>query len=92
MIGVLGDKETVCGFRFAGIKECMVTDQSTLDKNIEKMENRIIIVTEDLFEGLDKKYTNGDKIFIKIPGIGKYSAKDHIESMLKEVIGEVKND
>ncbi len=87
MIAVLGDRETVIGFRMAGVKECLETDEKNLEKNLERIKDKeIIIINERLYEKLSKKPEG--KIFIPIPDKYGSLGVDTIKALIKEIIGK----
>ena len=93
MIGVLGDRETAIGFRLAGVKDCIETDEKSVNNDIDKMSGkRIIIINESIFRVLEKQKAGKGTIFVRIPDIAGNEGLDNINNMIKEVIGEMKND
>lgn len=88
MVAVLGDRETVIGFRMAGVKGCYETGPENLKENLGRVAGeRIIIINERLFRRVENK---GDKIFIPVPD--KFGQEDvgEIRKMIREIIGNVR--
>lgn len=86
MIGVLGDRETVIGFRMAGVKDCLETNEKNLKQNLERIKDRkIIIISERLYKLLEKP---GENIFVPIPD--KYGSLkiDTVKGLIREIIGK----
>ncbi|NIO21526.1 MAG: V-type ATP synthase subunit F [Candidatus Aenigmarchaeota archaeon] len=86
MIGVLGDRETVMGFRMAGVKECLETNEKNLRENLERIKDKkIIIINEKLYKLIEE---SGENIFIPIPD--KYGSLriDTVRGLIKEIIGK----
>ena len=87
MIAVLGDLETVTGFRMAGVKNCLETDEGNLDENLEKTKDKeIIIINEKLYKLLEGKEQR--KIFIPIPDKYGSAGIDIVKDLIKEIIGK----
>jgi|GEM_PF-1928453 len=85
MIGVLGDRETVIGFRMAGVKECLETDEKNLKQNLERIkESKIIIISERLYKLIEAE----DRIFIPIPDKYGTLKVDVARGLIKEIIGK----
>ena len=92
MIGVLGDRETVLGFRLAGVKNCIEAGLASVNKEfIDMKDEKIVIVTKDLLPKIEKN-ENDERIIITIPGMKEFQEKDEIRKMVKGIIGEMKND
>lgn len=90
MIGVLGDRQTVCGFRMAGIRDCIETDRLMIRRHINELsEKRIIIINDFLLEELSPKERK-EKIFIPVPGSRKSLLSDDIERLIEDIIGGMK--
>ncbi|NIO22476.1 MAG: V-type ATP synthase subunit F [Candidatus Aenigmarchaeota archaeon] len=86
MIGVLGDKETVIGFRMAGVKDCLETNEKNLKQNLERIKDKkIIIISERLYKLIE---VSKNHIFVPIPD--KYGSLkiDTVKGLIKEIIGK----
>jgi vacuolar-type H+-ATPase subunit F/Vma7 len=87
MIAVLGDLETVMGFRMAGIKDCLETNEGNLEGNLEKTKDKeIIILNEKLYKligGEERK-----NIFIPIPDKYGSTGIDTVKDLIKGIIGK----
>ncbi len=89
MIAVLGDRETVIGFRMAGIRKCYETGPENLNENLEKVEGeKVIIINERLLREVED---DRGKIFIPVPD--KFGQEDvgEIKKMIREIIGDVRH-
>ena len=87
MIAVLGDRETVIGFRMAGVGVCLETDEKNLEKNLERIKDKgIIIINERLYEKLPRRVEG--KIFIPIPDKHGPLGIDVVKALIKEIIGK----
>jgi vacuolar-type H+-ATPase subunit F/Vma7 len=85
MIAVLGDRETVIGFRMAGVKDCLETDEKNLKKNLETIKDKkIIIISERLYKLVGAR----EGIFVPVPD--KYGSLkiDTVKGLIKEIIGK----
>lgn len=85
MIAVLGDREMVMGFRMAGVKDCLETDEKNLKRNLEIIKDKkVIIISERLYKLVEKR----EGIFIPIPD--KYGSLgiDTVKGLIREVIGK----
>lgn len=94
-ITVLGDKETVTGFRLAGVSSATLADTKTIEKEFEKAvsEKDIIIITENLASQIrnriEELQTEEKPVIVEIPGkegsIGY--TKEKINDLIKRVVG-----
>jgi vacuolar-type H+-ATPase subunit F/Vma7 len=85
MIGVLGDREIVIGFRMAGVKDCLETDEKNLGKNLEMIKDKkIIIISERLYKLVGAK----EGIFVPIPDKYGSLSIDTVKDLIKEIIGK----
>jgi len=86
MIGVLGDREIVIGFRMAGVKDCLETDEKNLKQNLERIKDKkIIIISEGLYKLIEFPKEN---IFVPIPDKYGPLKVDVVKRLIREIIGK----
>jgi len=85
MIAVLGDRETVIGFRMAGVENCLETDEKNLKQNLEKIkEKKVIIINEKLYKLIENPKGN---VFIPVPDKYGPLGIDNLKKLVKEIVG-----
>ncbi|MBN2043208.1 MAG: V-type ATP synthase subunit F [Candidatus Aenigmarchaeota archaeon] len=86
MIAVVGDRETMIGFRMAGIKHCYEADENGVKGLIESLAcKKIIIINERLYKVLGAEFPG--KIFIRVPDKKGSSGSDDIRKIIREIAG-----
>lgn len=97
-IAVIADKDTVTGFRLAGIQNThTVNDGSDARKTIRELirESTIIIITEKIaeqiratIEDIETKKKTTTPIIVEIPDkTGKIERKDPLLKLIKSAVG-----
>lgn len=94
-VTVLGDGETVTGFRLAGISSAKEIDVKNAETEFKKAveERDIIIITEkfasQLREEIEKLQKKSRPVIVEIPGKGGPvgDAKEKMNEMVKRVVG-----
>jgi vacuolar-type H+-ATPase subunit F/Vma7 len=87
MIAVLGDRETVLGFRMAGIRDCYETTPGNLKENLERVKGkRVIVINERLFREMEN---DKGRVYIPVPDKFGQIEVGEIKRMVREIIGSV---
>lgn len=88
MIAVLGDRETVTGFRIAGVKDCFETDESNIRDKLEFVKDKkVVIINEKLYRIVEKEGLVLKNIFVPVPDKYGYLGTDLIGNLVREIIG-----
>jgi len=94
---VIGDRETVLGFRLAGIEGAVATDRATaapaLRDAASKADIGVVLITErtaaEIREDVDARlYGEGFPLVLEIPdGAGPAADRTRIEDIVRRAIG-----
>ena len=86
MIAVIGDGETVTGFRMAGVKDCYEASEKNLKEVMEKVrDKKVIIINERLYRIIEGDGLEG--ILIPVPDKRGSIGLDPIKKLIKEIAG-----
>lgn len=91
-IAVIGDEDTVLGFRLAGIQDACVVSESTLSEQVENTKNAaMLIVTEPVAEMIDRQNlretVKGTIVQIPDKNGSKGIAKQKLGELFESAIG-----
>ncbi|MFO7872234.1 MAG: V-type ATP synthase subunit F [Candidatus Undinarchaeales archaeon] len=90
---IIGDKETVTGFRLAGISSAKAVDTKNINREFKKAvsEQDIIIITEEFAshvrDKIEELQTEEKPVIIEVPG--KEGSLGHTKKKINELIKRV---
>ncbi len=86
MIAVVGDRETVTGFKLAGIRDCYEANGDNLKNLMDELKDKkVIIINEKLYKIIEDSYPG--KIFIQVPDKNGAIGTDDIKKMIRVIAG-----
>ncbi len=88
MIAVIGDRETVIGFKLAGIKECFEFKEESLEEILNKIkEKKIVIINERIYEKLKERGIKLENIIVTIPDKYGPMGIDLLKDLTEKITG-----
>lgn len=85
MIAVIGDRETVTGFRLAGVSG-LETDGKNLEQNMESVRDRKIVLINERLYKMVKKWYKGP-VLVPIPDKHGPVGIDTVKMLIREIVG-----